>query len=82
MKELSRQTEFINAEMLLNRVDALRASLRVSTAEKRINFIGGFQTLSLSQELEYWPFQGEYWEDELGYYVYNLDSSCPSSSKK
>jgi len=82
LKDLSRQTEFITAEMLLNRVDALRASLRVSTAEKRINFIGGFQTLNLSQELEYWPFQSEYWEDELGYYVYNLDSSCPSSSKK
>lgn len=79
--ELSRQTEFINAEMLLNRVDALRASLRVSTAEKRVNFIGGFQTLNLSQELEYWPFQGEYWEDELGYYVYNIDSSCPSAGK-
>ncbi len=77
LKELSRQTEFIQAEMLLNRVDALRASLRVSTAEKRINFIGGFQELNLGQELEYWPFQGEYWEDELGYYVYNLDSSCP-----
>lgn len=77
LKELSRQTEFIQAEMLLNRVDALRASLRVSTAEKRITFIGGFQALNLAQELEYWPFQGEYWEDELGYYVYNLDSSCP-----
>lgn len=82
LKELSRQTEFINAEMLLNRVDALRASLRVSTADKRINFIGGFQTLNIAQELEYWPFQGEYWEDELGYYVYNLDSSCPSAGKK
>jgi hypothetical protein len=82
LKELSRQTEFINAEMLLNRVDALRASLRVTTADKRINFIGGFQTLNLSQELEYWPFQGEYWEDELGYYVYNLDSSCPTTGKK
>lgn len=82
LKELSRQTEFINAEMLLNRVDALRASLQVSTAEKRINFIGGFQTLNLAQELEYWPFQSEYWEDELGYYVYNIASSCLAAKKK
>lgn len=81
LKDLSRQTEFINAEMLLNRVDALRASLQVSTAEKRINFIGGFQILNIGQELEYWPFQGEYWEDELGYYVYNIDSSCSASKK-
>jgi hypothetical protein len=30
----------------------------------------------LNQTLEYWPFEGEYWEDELGFYVYNLDSLC------
>ncbi|MCB0418388.1 MAG: tetratricopeptide repeat protein [Bdellovibrionaceae bacterium] len=24
----------------------------------------------------YWPFQGEYWEDELGSYVYTTESSC------
>ncbi len=82
LKELSRQTEFITAEMLLNRVDALRASLQVSTAEQRVNFIGGFQTLNVAQELEYWPFQGEYWEDELGYYVYNLASQCLKSGRK
>jgi tetratricopeptide (TPR) repeat protein len=24
----------------------------------------------------YWPFDGEYWEDELGYYFYNIPSAC------
>lgn len=24
----------------------------------------------------YWPFDGEYWEDELGYYFYNIQSAC------
>lgn len=24
----------------------------------------------------YWPFDGEYWEDELGYYFYNIESAC------
>lgn len=24
----------------------------------------------------YWSFQGEYWRDELGYYLYNITSKC------
>lgn len=24
----------------------------------------------------YWPFDGEYWRDELGYYLYNIKSKC------
>ena len=24
----------------------------------------------------YWPYDGEYWEDELGTYVYTTESSC------
>ncbi len=24
----------------------------------------------------YWPFDGEYWQDELGYYFYNIESKC------
>jgi len=76
LKELSDQTIGINTEMVLGRVDTLRAQLKVGTADKKANFIGGLQELNVSQDLEYWPFEGEYWEDELGGYVYNLDSKC------
>ena len=76
LKELSDQTQLINAEMVLGRVDAMRARLKVGTAEKRAQFIGGMQSLNVGQDLEYWPFEGEYWEDELGGYVYNLESKC------
>ena len=24
----------------------------------------------------YWPFEGEYWRDELGYYLYSITSKC------
>jgi tetratricopeptide (TPR) repeat protein len=82
LKELSDQTTLINTEMVLGRVDAMRAKLKVGTAEKREQFIGGLQTLNVSQEIEYWPFEGEYWEDELGAYVYNLESSCAATGKK
>jgi len=76
LKELSDQTIGINTEMVLGRVDALRAQLKVGTADKKANFIGGLQALNVSQDLEYWPFEGEYWEDELGGYVYNIESLC------
>ena len=76
LKELSDQTQLINAEMVLGRVDAMRAKLKVGTSDQKANFIGGMQTLNVDQDLEYWPFEGEYWEDELGAYVYNIDSSC------
>lgn len=76
LKELSDQTIGINTEMLLGKVDELRAKLNYGTADKKANFIGGLQELNVSQDLEYWPFEGEYWEDELGGYVYNIDSIC------
>jgi len=80
LKELSDQTIGINTEMVLGRVDALRAKLKVGTADKKANFIGGLQPLNVSQDLEYWPFEGEYWEDELGGYVYNIGSLCGKGS--
>ena len=76
LKELSDQTIGINTEMVLGRVDALRAKLNVGTADPRAKFIGGLTPLNVGEELEYWPFEGEYWEDELGGYIYNIDAVC------
>ncbi len=82
LKELSDQTILINSEIALGRVDALREKLQVGTADKKANFIGGLQALNVSQDLEYWPFEGEYWEDELGGYVYNIESLCKKGGGK
>ena len=80
LQDLSNQTRFINLEMQLGKIDKLRAELNVTRSnDKNLNFIGGLQELEVGQDLEYWPFQGEYWEDELGGYVYNLDSKCTAS---
>lgn len=76
LKELSDQTVGINTEMVLGRVDSLREKLQVGTGGSKVNFIGGLTELNVSQEIEYWPFEGEYWEDELGHYQYNLESLC------
>src|SRR5690606_28159623 len=65
LQELSKQTELINAELLLTKVDILREKLQVGTADRKANFIGGMEELKIGQDLEYWPFEGEYWIDEL-----------------
>ena len=76
LTELYNQTRFIKAELLLGRVDKLRSLLKVSSAEKKANFIGGMREIARKSELEFWPFEEEYWEDELGGYVYDIVSSC------
>jgi tetratricopeptide (TPR) repeat protein len=35
-----------------------------------------FDPLSLSDEDLYWTFEGEYWRDELGYYLFDTNSEC------
>lgn len=76
LKDLSNQTRLINLEMLSGRTNELRAKLSQESLPDNTLWGEGMKPLNLSKELEYWPFEGEYWEDELGGYVYNIDSRC------
>ena len=73
---MSNQTKLIVAEMQLGRLATLRERISAFKQKTKVNFIGGMQQLNIGQSLEYWPFEKEYWEDELGFYVYNLGSRC------
>jgi hypothetical protein len=33
-------------------------------------------TILVDDEHQFWPFTGEYWRDELGYYRYKLMNKC------
>ncbi len=74
--ELSNQTKLIVAEMQLGKLAKLRSKISAQGVQEKAQFIGGMQKLNIGQSLEYWPFEEEYWEDELGFYVYNMDSKC------
>ena len=74
--ELSNQTKLIVAEMQLGKLQKLRSTISKSKNGSNVRFIGGMQKLDIGQSLEFWPFNNEYWEDELGYYVFNVDSQC------
>lgn len=77
LKEMAGQSDLIQAEMLLGKVNTLRKKLNVRSAKDKTEFNGGMSELKLGEVLEYWPFlRNEYWEDELGHYKYNIDSRC------
>ena len=79
LSELSRQTTLIMTDMALNRLSELRSKLKTTAEKTQVQYIGGLQELDISDDLEYWPFIGEYWEDELGSYVYNIASQCSNN---
>ena len=36
--------------------------------------------MAVADDQLYWPFQGEYWRDELGTYSYTLTKGCVERS--
>ena len=80
--DLSNQTKLIVAEMQLGKLANLRALISIGEADKKAQFIGGLQQMNINQTLEFWPFEGEYWEDELGFYVYNMPSKCVAKAEE
>jgi tetratricopeptide (TPR) repeat protein len=67
---------------------SLKIEFEIATAEKGIlqNRLQGAgfgnkpskatDPYAVDQEHIYWPFTGEYWRDELGYYLYTIKSEC------
>jgi hypothetical protein len=45
--------------------------MRQRAKRQRLTF-----SVSVSDEFIFWPFQGEYWVDELGYYRYRIKGEC------
>ncbi len=73
LKELVQQREqanYLKVEIITGEKELIEKSKglppqRITDVET--NVFEGYQ---------YWPFRGEYWEDELGTYVYTTESSC------
>jgi tetratricopeptide (TPR) repeat protein len=72
------------AELVEQREQANYLKVEIATGEKEL--IEGQKGLppkrivdvetSVSEGYHFWPFDGEYWEDELGAFVYTTESSC------
>jgi outer membrane protein assembly factor BamD (BamD/ComL family) len=74
IKELNKQSKKILIETSNAEADALDQRLRDEQFQAN-NFKKG-QRPDVDDEHIYWSFRGEYWRDELGYYLYNIASQC------
>lgn len=74
LKSLSSQLYRIQFEITKSAKEKLEATLR---GEKQGTTLGKYRfSAAVSDEHIYWPFDGEYWRDELGTYEYTLAKGC------
>ncbi len=52
------------------------AKLSLSGVELQRQLEADIKKRTPDEEHIYWPFDGEYWRDELGYYLYSIKSKC------
>jgi len=74
LSELRTQSEVIRFEV----VDAQRVdySYKASNVELKDSASSLDLDFATAVDVIYWPFNGEYWSDELGYYQYTEAGSC------
>jgi len=73
LKELLEQREqanYLRVEIVTGEKDLIES--QKGLPPKRVTDV----ETTVSESYHFWPFQGEYWEDELGAYVYTTESAC------
>jgi len=83
LKEMARQTEGLEQLMIQSEiirfevVDAQRQDYEFKTANPDVVSLDDSKIdFATSREIIYWPFNGEFWADELGYYRYTEKGKC------
>lgn len=74
LEELTRQKEEITFEVARAEQGQIQADIRAGMSVGQ-NITKAPEIKVSDQEL-YWTFDGEYWRDELGAYVFNMNSEC------
>ncbi len=74
LNDMLTQSEIIRFEV----VDAQRVDYQYKASTVELADSAGALDLDFATSVDfiYWPFNGEYWTDELGYYVYTEQGSC------
>ena len=72
--ELIKQAIKVEYETLQAQKGALTAGL---SSEQTVNpNAKNYNTIHIDDEHQQWPFKGEYWKDELGYYRFKVQNKC------
>ena len=72
--ELNMQKEEIKFEVARAEQGQVKADIRAGMNVK--GDVTKAPEINISDEQMYWTFDGEYWKDELGAYVFNINSQC------
>lgn len=84
LREMARQANYLNEQLTQSEiirfevVDAQRVDYQYKASNVELGDSAGTVDLDFATAVDwiYWPFNGEYWSDELGYYEYTEQGSC------
>ena len=74
LRDLKGKADAIDIEILTS--DRSDTELSLSGVEVQRQLADEAKKRTPDAEHIYWPFDGEYWRDELGYYLYSIKSKC------
>ena len=75
IQELVKQAIKVEYETLNAQKGQLTAGLTADQKMMNPN-AKNYNTLQIDDEHQQWPFRGEYWKDELGYYRFKVQNKC------
>ena len=73
--ELIKQAIKVEYETLQAQKGALTAGLQAEQGGNNPN-AKNYNHIQIDDEHQQWPFKGEYWKDELGYYRFKVQNKC------
>jgi hypothetical protein len=73
LNELMTQVDTVSLEIDTYRRGEITAELEEQ--QRELQRSGGLQ-VNVDEEHQMWPFDGEYWRDELGFYRQQVTSQC------
>jgi hypothetical protein len=66
----------IEYEILQGEKGVLEEDIKTESDTRGVARQKDLSNIRIDDEHEFWPFTGEYWRDELGYYRYKLLNKC------
>jgi hypothetical protein len=66
----------IEYEILQGEKGELEEDVKAEAETRSGGRVKDISNVRIDDEHEFWPFLGEYWRDELGYYRYKLLNKC------
>ncbi len=76
IQDLMKQSIKIEYETLNGHKGALTAGVAGEQAAAINPNAKNYNTIVIDDEHQQWPFKGEYWKDELGYYRFKVANKC------